>query len=221
MTKVKICGISKVENAQAAVDAGADFIGIVFEPNSRRCVETEKAKKIIESTRIGNRTEKVLWVGVFANQSVEEVNRIVEYCGIDVVQLSGNESPQYCAQMIRPVVKVIHIGLDADQVSLTEIRNGISSYETAECSYMLDTFKKGVLGGTGQVFNWDIAKVLSKERLLFLAGGLNIDNVSEAISKVRPWALDVSSGVESDGQKDSGKIHAFINKIRQIDSNGA
>ena len=89
MTKVKICGISKVENAQAAVDAGADFIGIVFEPNSRRCVETEKAKKIIESTRIGNRTEKVLWVGVFANQSVEEVNGIVEYCGIDVVQLSG------------------------------------------------------------------------------------------------------------------------------------
>ena len=86
---------------------------------------------------------------------------------------------------------------------------------------MLDTFKKGVLGGTGQVFNWDIAKVLSKERLLFLAGGLNIDNVSEAISKVSPWALDVSSGVESDGQKDSSKIYAFINKIRQIDSNGA
>ena len=132
MTKVKICGISKVENAQAAVDAGADFIGIVFEPNSRRCVETKKAKKIIESTRIGNRTEKVLWVGVFANQSVEEVNRIVEYCGIDVVQLSGKESPQYCAQMIRPVDKVIHIGLEADQVSLTEIRNGISSYETSE-----------------------------------------------------------------------------------------
>ena len=123
--------------------------------------------------------------------------------------------------MIRPVVKVIHIGLDVDQVSLTEIRNGISSYESAGCSYMLDTFKKGVLGGTGQVFNWDIAKVLSKERLLFLAGGLNIDNVSEAISKVSPWALDVSSGVESDGQKDSGKIYAFINKIRQIDSNGA
>tara|TARA_B100001750_G_C15522146_1_gene612728 strand:+ start:4108 stop:4773 length:666 start_codon:yes stop_codon:yes gene_type:complete len=221
MTKVKICGISKVENAQAAVDAGADFVGIVFEPNSRRCVGTEEAKNIIESTEIGNRTERVLWVGVFANQSVEEVNEIVEYCGIDIVQLSGKESPQYCAQMIRPVVKVIHIGLDADQVSLTEIRNGISSYEAAGCSYMLDTFKKGVLGGTGQVFNWDIAKVLSKERLLFLAGGLNIDNVSEAISKVSPWALDVSSGVESDGQKDSGKIYAFINKIRQIDSNGA
>jgi len=221
MTKVKICGISKVENAQAAVDAGADFVGIVFEPNSRRCVGTEEAKKIIESTEMGNRTEMVQWVGVFANQSVEEVNRIVEHCGIDVVQLSGKESPEYCAQMIRPVVKVIHIGLDANQVSLTEIRDNIASYETAGCAYMLDTFKKGILGGTGQVFNWDIAKVLSEERLLFLAGGLNTDNVSEAIFKVRPWALDVSSGVESDGQKDSDKIHSFIKKIRQIDCNGA
>ena len=89
MTKVKICGISKVENAQAAVDAGADFVGIVFEPNSRRCVGTDEAKNIIESTEIGNRAERVLWVGVFANQSVEEVNGIVDYCGIDVVQLSG------------------------------------------------------------------------------------------------------------------------------------
>jgi phosphoribosylanthranilate isomerase len=218
MTKVKICGIGKVENAQAAVDAGADFLGIVFEPNSRRRLEVEEAKTIIESTEMGQWPVNAKWVGVFANQLVEEVNRIVEYCGIDLVQLSGNESPEYCSKMVRPVVKVIHVRSDSNQVSLTEIRNNISLYEIAGCSYMLDTFKKGVLGGTGQVFNWDIAKVLSEETPLFLAGGLNIGNVSEAIVKVRPWALDVSSGVESDGQKDSAKINAFIDKVREIDN---
>ena len=218
MTKVKICGLRDIDDALAAAEAGADFLGIVFEPRSRRYVDVEEARLLVRSFRDRWGGDGPRWVGVFANQSLEEVKHVLSYCDLDMAQLSGSESTDFCRQVNKPVIKVLHVRSDAPaEEVLTEVREGMALYRNEGHMCMLDTFKQGILGGTGQVFDWDVARTLAREHQLLLAGGLNRDNVAEAVRDVRSWGLDVSSGVETDGRKDAAKIVEFIEQVRRAD----
>ena len=219
MTTVKICGIKSLDSALAAAKAGAGFLGIVFEPHSKRYLGPDSSKALIDSFKVHWNLDRPLWVGVFANQPLEEVNHILNYCNLDVAQLSGQETPGYCENVIRPVLKVIHINDDAPtETSLRDADRLLTKYKETCDLLMLDTFKQGVLGGTGQQFNWDIGMELSTRHSLMLAGGLNPENVSQAILTMQPWGLDVSSGVETNGEKDVSKIASFISIVTQTDN---
>ena len=157
-------------------------------------------------------------MGVFANQPLEDVNRLLDYCEMDMAQLSGHEATDYCAQVARPVFKVVHVSKDAPkQEALDVAQRSLKTYRDNGYMCMLDTFKEGALGGTGQVFNWEVGQELARSFSFLLAGGLNPENVAEAIRRMRPWGLDVSSGVETDGRKDAAKIVQFIDRVRQTD----
>ena len=219
MTKVKICGLRNIDDALAAAAAGADFLGIVFEPRSKRYVDEDEAKQLIQSFRERWGQDGPRWVGVFANQPLEDVQRVIAHCDLDMAQLSGSESPDYCRQVAKPVIKVVHVRSDAPaQDVLAEVSNSLALYGSDGHMCMLDTFKQGVLGGTGQVFDWDVAREVAHSHLILLAGGLNRDNVAEAMRQVGSWGLDVSSGVETDGKKDAAKIVDFIEQVRRADA---
>ena len=218
MTKVKICGLRIINDALAAAEAGADFLGIVFEPRSRRYVDADEARNLVRSFRERWGQDGPRWVGVFANQPLEEVQRVLAHCDLDMAQLSGSEPPEYCRQVAKPVIKVVHVRSDAPaQNILTEVGDSLSLYRGDGHMCMLDTFKQGLLGGTGQVFDWDVARALALEHPILLAGGLTRDNVAEAMRQVGSWGLDVSSGVETDGQKDAAKIVDFIQQVRHAE----
>ena len=218
LTKIKICGISTATVAKASAEAGADYLGIVFEPHSRRLVELEKAKQLIASFRKFWPMRKPGWVGVFANQPTQEVNHVLDYCDLDLAQLSGQESLEYCRVIVRPVIKVFHIGQNSpDENILRSIKASLKRYKNEGHICMLDTYKQGLLGGTGQIFDWNVAKEISGDFDMILAGGLNPENVRYAVSQVNPWGIDVSSGVETDGQKDAAKIAQFISQARNTD----
>ena len=218
MTKVKICGISNNDSALVAARAGADLLGILFEPHSRRYVPEEEARGLVQHLRAFGPQGGPRWVGVFANQPLEEVNHLLEQCDLDMAQLSGHESLDYCSRVIRPVVKVLHVRDDVEMEEvLRTVDRSLREYLEAGHMCLLDTFKAGVLGGTGQVFDWEVAQELARSHSLLLAGGLTPENVSDALRLVRPWGLDVSSGVESDEEKDTAKIARFISEVRRAD----
>ncbi len=218
MTRVKICGLSKLDDALAAAEAGADYLGIVFEPRSRRRLEDDDARELVRAFRERWQGGAPQWVGVFANQPLEEVNRLLAHCDMDVAQLSGQEPTDYCAQVSRPVFKVVHVRSDAPQDdALERLQRSLTAYRDGGCMTMLDTYKEGVLGGTGQAFNWEVGRELARSHSFLLAGGLSAENAAEAISRVRPWGLDVSSGVETDGRKDGAKIVRFIEQVQRTD----
>ena len=219
MTKIKICGLRTLEQALAAAEAGADFLGIVFEPNSSIYVPVEMANHLVSnfSDIWSKNTPK--WVGVFANQSLSDVNRTLLQCGLDLAQLSGNESKDFCRDVERPVIRVTHVPPDThSDLVLHEIKSSL--HEDNESGYisMLDTYKRGIGGGTGQIFNWELAEKIAEKSNFFLAGGLTPGNVSQAIQRVKPWGVDVSSGIETDGEKDIRKIYEFIEYVRLADS---
>ena len=215
MTRIKICGIQETADALVAAEAGADFIGLVFVPRRRRKIDEEKALRIVatlgEKTK---RTPKV--VGLFADQPLEEVDHIVRHCGLDMVQLCGGESVGYCGEMGVPVIKVLHVqdslaGADA----VDHLAQEMEVLQEQAHLTTLDRKVEGLQGGTGQGFNWDIAQALSERGLQFvLAGGLTPESVGPAVRRVRPWGVDVSSGVETEGMKDQEKIRAFIDAVR-------
>ena len=193
MVKIKICGITNLGDARASAKLGADFIGFIFAKSPRR-ITPLKAKKIIEQL-----PASIKKVGVFVNEKAETVNNISDYCGLDLVQLHGKESPNYLKKIKKPVIKAFRI---RDKRSL----NQLSRYKAK--AFLLDTYKKGKPGGTGETFNWDLAVAAKKYRHpIFLSGGLNPENISGAIKKVKPYAVDVSSGVErKPGKKDIVKL---------------
>ncbi len=203
MVRIKVCGIRTEEDGLGAAQAGADFVGLVLAP-ARRQVSVAQAKKIAAVVRSSGTPARV--VGVFVNAPAREVNRIAGECGLDYVQLSGDESLDYCLEIEKPVIKAVHVG-----ASLPEFER------KAGLIYLLDTHVSGRYGGTGTTFDWSLARQISRRTSVILAGGLTPENVGQAIREVGPWGVDVSSGVESDGVKDMNKIRAFIAAARRAD----
>lgn len=200
---VKICGISSIEAAKQAINAGADFIGFVF-AESKRKVSVEIARKI--SREIPNHVKKV---GVFVNESIKQVETISEVVGLDYVQLHGDESPEYCATLTTPVIKAFQIRTKKDF-------EAISAYQVA--FLLLDSPAGKYRGGNGEPFDWTlVSQTPLITTRIFLAGGLRPENVVGAIKEVKPMGVDVSSGVETNGQKDPAKMKAFIEAIRRED----
>ncbi len=196
--KIKICGITNVEDASISVDYGADAIGFVFYPQSSRYISPDKAAQI---TAIMPPFVSV--VGIFVDASFEFIKEVINKVDIDVVQLHGNESPDFCKMFDCKIIKAFRI---QNAETLEVCKNYLN------ISWLLDAFNPDLIGGTGKVFDWQIAL---KARLLnpriILSGGLTPENVADAIQKVRPMAVDVSSGIEkSPGKKDHQKLKAFI-----------
>jgi phosphoribosylanthranilate isomerase len=216
LTLIKICGVSQVEHALAAAEAGADFIGMVF-AESRRKVTPDRSLEIVQAVRKSERRPET--VGVFAGTPTDEINRIADYCGLDRVQLSGSESWERCAQVRRPITKSLAISPEttADQV-LAAIKQGRAILKQMDVIFLLDTKIGGTPGGTGKTFDWLIAERVAADFQVMVAGGLDPDNVMGLIKKVRPWAVDVSSGVETAGSKDKTKIWKFIEAVRKADA---
>ena len=218
MTRVKICGIRDKIQALAAVEAGADFIGLVFAPSQRQ-VSPAQARKIASAVRESGHPDYIGTevVGVFANMSASEVNETADYCALDWVQLSGDESWEYCRRINRPVIKTVRVS----QQSLPELDNVLSAgtklLGKQNLIILLDTHVEGKYGGTGKGFDWNLAQQLAKKFPIMVAGGLSPQNVAQLIQKVKPWGVDVSSGVESRGVKDTAKIKAFIEAVRKAD----
>lgn len=202
-----------VDNALGAAVAGADFLGLVFAPSWRQIIP-KKAQEIAEAVR--HLKPRPAIVGVFVNAPPEEVNRIAETCRLDWVQLSGDESREYCSQIARPIIKVIHVSPHTDFCKLTdEIEDGYRTKSEAELLYLLDTKDDASYGGTGKAFDWRLARQISARHNTMVAGGLDPSNVRRLIEEAAPWGVDVSSGVETDGRKDILKIKTFIEAVRR------
>lgn len=215
MIKIKICGITEIEHALAASQAGADFIGLVFAP-SRRQISTEKARQITEA--IHSLKSKPEIVGVFANTDVDELNRLTDYLCLDRVQLSGGETLDYCRFVNRPIIKTIHVASDDTAAKIINvIKQGYELLTFEKIIYHLDTKAKGMYGGSGKNFDWTLAREISKQFPIIIAGGLTPENVAYAISEIRPFGVDVSSGVETEGKKDVAKIIQFIRTAREAE----
>jgi phosphoribosylanthranilate isomerase len=210
LTKIKICGITEVSYAQAVIEAGADLIGVVFAPSPRK-VNYEKAREIVAVAK----KHYFPVAGVFVNMPAETVNSMATFCELDWVQLSGNESWEYCQKIEKPVIKAIHISNEWDEEKLlAHLEDGQRKLGSHSHLYLLDTFVKQRYGGTGQAFAWGIAKKASVKYPVIIAGGLHLANVGQVVANLRPWGVDVSSGVESGGVKDTSKIKAFVQAVR-------
>lgn len=204
MTSVKICGIRRVEDARAASEAGADFLGFIFVPGMRRYVAPERASEIITAVR--DRSD-VRAVGVFVNAPVDEMNRVARLAGLDYVQLSGDEPDEIIEALAVPAIQVIHVRGDVPSERLAN-----RAVATPADLVMLDGASAGAYGGTGRPFDWERVPALGRKFLL--AGGLHAGNVSAALERIQPWGVDVSSGVEINGEKDRGRIQEFIRVVK-------
>ena len=220
-TRVKICGIKRAEDASMAALAGADYVGIVFVPRRSRRVDAEDARRIISTLKeTVDPPPKV--VGLFADQSLEEVNKTVVLCDLDLVQLCGVESLEYCGQVKARVIKVLHVLESTDVVEAVPVLSQeMMALNSAGCMVTLDRKVEGLQGGTGRTFDWQIARALSRDGFAFtLAGGLTPENVAPAVRTVVPWGVDVSSGVETRGVKDQEKMRAFVRAVRTAGTRG-
>lgn len=205
-TRVKICGITRAQDAEAAAGHGADAIGLVFYRPSPRCVTLERARQIVAAT-----PAFVSTVAVFVNPSRNEVETVIHECGVTLLQFHGDEPPDFCAGFSRPYIKAARIRPDLDLLKYL-------SPHAAARAWMLDAFHEDLWGGTGGAFDWSLVP-RSAAKPVILSGGLTADNVAEAVRRVGPYAVDVSTGVEgSKGIKDAAKIAAFIGAVRREDS---
>ena len=212
--KVKICGIRALDDALVAAEAGADFIGMVFVPERHRRITPEAAKVIVDGVRHSGGTVPRI-VGLFADQPLEEVGGIIKFCGLDLAQLCGKESVEYAGQVGCDVIKVVHVAESATATDDAGTGARLKDFSGVGHLVTLDRYVEGIQGGTGKGFDWSVAASLSQAGHPFLlAGGLTPENVSEAIVAVNPWGVDVSSGVETGGNKDHEKIRAFMHNAR-------
>ena len=211
----KICGMRSLEHALAAADAGASLLGFVFVPEVRRQVSVDHAKSVIRQCRElrGDACPQI--VGLFANQPLREVNKMVRECELDFAQLCGDEPPDFWDNVDAWVVRQVKV--DDSLPPSAAISDALRQTEEAVNRLhltLLDKRVKGALGGTGHTFDWSIATEIARRYPVFLAGGLAPENVRKAIDTVQPWGVDVSSGVETNGVKDISKIATFGNIVR-------
>jgi phosphoribosylanthranilate isomerase len=211
MTRVKICGIRDKNHALVAVEAGADFIGLVFAPSKRQVTPTQ-ACEIVSAVKKSSDATKV--VGVFVNAPASQVNEIADFCALDCVQLSGDESWEYCCEIVEPIIKAIRIGQQSPEEVCAELSAGGKLLPAQRFITLLDSQVEGKYGGTGESFNWKLAQQVAEKFPVIIAGGLDPKNVARLIETVKPWGVDVSSGVESNGLKDASKIRAFVKAVR-------
>ena len=207
-SKVKICGITTLEDARFVSGALADFIGFIFYEKSPRYIDSAKAGAII------NWLEGPEKVGVFVNQPLDDVNSIARQTGLDYVQLHGNESVEYCGLVDKAIIKVFHID---DNTTPEELHQAVTPYVEVADYFLFDTKISGKWGGTGKSFDWSVLSEIAEIKPFFLSGGLNPENVGDSIKTVQPYAVDLSSGLEeSPGLKDFDKVERFFDEMREI-----
>ncbi|HEY3081112.1 MAG TPA: phosphoribosylanthranilate isomerase [Chloroflexota bacterium] len=206
MTRVKICGLRRVEHAGAAIEAGADMLGFIFYPAVPRYVEPSAVRDLLEALPRGSFET----VGVFVNEAPARIDEIAELVGLDLVQLAGDEPSELNGRLSRPVARTVHV----DAATTAE---QIAARAAGARLIHLDTRKPGRYGGTGASFDWRVAREAGALGPVLLAGGLSPENVADAIAAARPWGVDVSSGVEREGVKDPDRIRAFLAAARSVD----
>lgn len=206
--QVKICGLSQERHMRVALEAGADLLGLVFYEPSHRYVTPQRAQELVQT--LADRRAHIEVAGLFVNKEAEFINEVAEAAGLDVVQLHGHESPEFCQHIQRPVIKAVHMRDISDLDKL-------QAYRETAWRVLLDTPTAG-WGGSGETHDWELARMAAQKQRVFLAGGLHPTNVAEAITQVHPWGVDVSSGVESAKVKDEAKIRAFIEQVRKLAS---
>ena len=218
MTFFKICGIKDLNSAIVATQSGAAFLGFVFVPGVRRNILVDQAETLISDYKRDILSGSPSLVGLFANQTIEDVNEIVSRCELDYVQLCGDEDSNYWADIEARVIKQIKVPTNLNDNEVVDLIDlSLDKTVKAGAIPLLDRFEEGKLGGTGKVFDWSILQGISEKYDFMLAGGLTPDNVSEAIRVATPWAVDVSSGVEKNGDKDEYLIIEFSKSVN--DSN--
>ncbi|MEQ9619395.1 MAG: phosphoribosylanthranilate isomerase [Deltaproteobacteria bacterium] len=201
MTRIKICGITNREDAMRAAKLGADALGFIFYRGSRRYIDPGIAARIV-----GSLPPFITTVGVFVNQSLDEIASLKEKTGIDAVQLHGDESPEFCNAVPYKLIKALRIkdNIDREEVELYSVQ-----------AILFDKHSEDSYGGTGRSFNWDILRNLDISKEIILSGGLTPENVCQAMETVKPYGVDVSSGVEdSPGKKNHVKLRKFIEAVR-------
>jgi phosphoribosylanthranilate isomerase len=205
--KIKICGITNADDAAACVAAGADALGFVFHRQSPRRVEPAVARDIIAGL-----PPLVTPVGVFVNEDVKTVRDLMDSCGLALAQLHGDETAAYCQELGRPVLKAIRLKDRSSLFSLAEYRG-----RAGVRGFIVDAYSEQTFGGTGRITDWRLAAEVAAAATILLAGGLTPENVGQAIRAVRPYGVDVSSGVEgSPGRKDHEKVRAFVRAVRVV-----
>lgn len=206
-TRIKVCGITRLEDARYAVAAGVDALGFIFAEKSKRRIDPDQARQIIRDL-----PPFVDAVGVFVNADPLRVRELVEYCGLTVVQLHGQEGVEYCQSMVVRVVKAFSIRPESSEQEFAPYA-GVSS------GFLFDTWHDKLAGGTGQAFDWGLLAKFALPRPLILAGGLGSENVGAAVRQVRPYAVDVNSGVElAPGIKDHGLIRKVVREVQRADA---
>jgi phosphoribosylanthranilate isomerase len=202
MIKIKICGITNLEDALASADAGADALGFNFYKKSPRCIEPEKAAEIIAQL-----PPFVMPVGIFVNEREDKIREIQQLTCLQALQFHGDESPEFCQRFGARVIK-------AFQVKNKESLKNMAHYHVG--AFLLDSYRDGIRGGTGVTFDWHLAVVAKTFGKVILAGGLTPENVAEAVKLVQPYGVDVAGGVEKEkGIKDHIKIKKFITEVRR------
>jgi Phosphoribosylanthranilate isomerase len=205
VTQVKICGITNEEDALCAAKCGAAALGFIFYPPSPRYIKPADARKIVSAL-----PDELVKVGVFVNEKAAEIKRVMKYCGLDMIQLHGDETPEFCREFpSAQVIKAVELKNEADFVYAKSYHVG---------AILVDSRHAGLYGGTGKKANWDLACRIKNKKPLILSGGLNEGNIAEALQTVAPAALDINSGVElSPGKKDHTKLARIFDIIRAAD----
>ena len=209
MARVKLCGITNLDDARLCADAGAWALGMIFYPRTERRCDVEEAERISAELR-----RQVELTGVFVNAALDEVAEITEACNLSIVQLHGDEGPAYCAEVARRTgAKVAKAVRAKDKASV----RALMAYRDRVDFHMVDAYLPGVPGGTGETFSWDLlAELRGSTHPLILSGGLTPDNVGEAIAAAHPFAVDCASGTEAEpGRKDPAKVAAFMRAVER------
>jgi phosphoribosylanthranilate isomerase len=214
MTLFKICGLRDPNSALVAAESGASFLGFAFVEGVRRQLLPERGAEVISEYRKIAGSDGPKLIGLFANQPAEFIDSVAKLCGLDYAQLCGDEPPDFWNGLSIPVIRQVKVRDDLDKpdavaLAVRDVEAALGAGHLA----MLDKHVAGALGGTGVSFDWEVAREIARDHNIFVAGGLTPENVAHAIHVARPWGVDVSSGVETNGEKDAARIRAFARAV--------